>query len=75
VAPVTQGLPPNMPEEVRNVVTLKAVGDAKTEITVTEFDWPVGEMMEMSKMGMEQCLDKMAASFAEVVERAPRSLE
>jgi uncharacterized protein YndB with AHSA1/START domain len=64
VAPVAQGLPPNMPEEVRNVVTFKAVGDAKTEITVTEFDWPVGEMMEMSKMGMEQCLDKMAASFA-----------
>ena len=30
----------------------------------TEYDWPVGHMMEMSKMGMEQCLDKMAAIFA-----------
>ena len=63
VAPVTLGLPLDMPEEVRNVVTFKAVGDTKTEITVTEFDWQVGQMMEMSKMGMEQCLDKMAASF------------
>ena len=62
--PAQQGLPPEMPEEVRNLVTLKAVDDNKTEITVTEYDWPVGHMMEMSKMGMEQCLDKMAASFA-----------
>jgi hypothetical protein len=27
VDPVTLGLPPDMPEEVRNVVTFKAVGD------------------------------------------------
>jgi uncharacterized protein YndB with AHSA1/START domain len=63
--PVTMGLPPDMPQEVRNVVTFKAVGENKTEMTVTEYDWAVGQMMEMSKMGMEQCLDKMAASFAE----------
>jgi uncharacterized protein YndB with AHSA1/START domain len=62
VDPATQGLPPDMPEEVRNLVTFKAAGD-KTELTVTEFDWPVGQMMEMSKLGMEQCLDKMAATF------------
>jgi hypothetical protein len=53
-----------MPEEVRNRVTFRAVGNDMTEITVTEYDWPVGHMMEMSKMGMEQCLDKMAAIFA-----------
>jgi hypothetical protein len=53
-----------MPSEVRNLVTLKAAGDNKTAMTVTEFDWPEGELMEMSKMGMEQCLDKMATSLA-----------
>jgi len=53
-----------MPSEVRNIVTFKAADDNKTELTVTECDWPVGQMMEMSKMGMEQCLDKMAAIFA-----------
>lgn len=63
VDPAAQGLPPDMPAEVRNLVTFRAVGDNKTEITVTEYDWPVGQMMEMSRQGMEQCLDKMAASF------------
>lgn len=64
VDPAEQGLPPDMPEEVRNLVTFKTVSDNKTKITVTEYDWPVGHMMEMSKMGMEQCLDKMGAIFA-----------
>jgi uncharacterized protein YndB with AHSA1/START domain len=62
--PAKQGLPPEMPKEVRNEVTFKELGHGKTELTVTEYDWTVGQMMEMSKMGMEQCLDKMAASFA-----------
>jgi hypothetical protein len=52
-----------LPEEVRNLVTFKAVGGAKTEVSVTEYDWPVGHVMEMSKMGMQQCLNKMAAIF------------
>jgi hypothetical protein len=63
VAPATLGLPPDMPEEVRSRVTFKGVGANKTELTVTEYDWPVGQLMAMSKMGMEQYLDKMAASF------------
>ena len=64
VDPAQQGLPPEMPKEVRNEVTFKGVGKGKTEVTVTEYDWPVGHMMEMSQIGMEQCLDKMAAIFA-----------
>ncbi|NJO84895.1 MAG: SRPBCC domain-containing protein [Blastochloris sp.] len=60
IDPATLGLPPEMPQDVRTVVTFKSQGDNKTEIIVTEYDWPVGQMMEMSKMGMEQCLDKMA---------------
>ena len=38
VDPHQQGLPPDMPSEVRNLVTLKAAGDNKTAMTVTEFD-------------------------------------
>ena len=71
VEPIAMGLPPEMPPEVRNAVTFKAVGDNQTEVTVTEYDWPVGPMMEMSKMGMEQCLDKMAASVVETSARYP----
>ena len=61
VDPTTQGLPPDMPQDVRHLVTFRRVSDNQTEITVTEYDWTVGQMMEMSKMGQEQCLDKMAA--------------
>ncbi|MGQ0798135.1 MAG: SRPBCC domain-containing protein, partial [Methanobacteriota archaeon] len=39
------------------------LGDGNTEVTVTEYGWTVGQMMEMSKLGLEQCLDKMAAIF------------
>lgn len=62
--PVKMGMPSDFPQDLRNTVTFKAVGDHKTEITVTEYDWPVGQMMKMAKMGLEQCLDKMAAIFA-----------
>jgi uncharacterized protein YndB with AHSA1/START domain len=65
IAPATMGLPPAMPEEVRNLVTFKVVGGNKTELTITEYDWPVGQMMEMSRTGMKQCLDKMATSVVE----------
>lgn len=58
-----------MPQEVRSLVTFKDLGGGKTELTVTEYDWTVGQMMELSRMGMEQCLDKMAAIFAK--ERQP----
>jgi hypothetical protein len=63
--PAKLGLPPEMPQEVRNEVTFKDLGNGKTEVTVTEYDWTVGQMREMSKVGLEQCLDKMAAIFAE----------
>ena len=49
--PAALGLPPDMPSEVRNLVTFKAVAPDKTLLTVVEFDWPVGRMMELSKQG------------------------
>ena len=66
VDPVQMGLPANFPQDQRHVVTFKALGANKTELTVTEYGWTAGHMMEMSQMGMEQCLDKMAASFVSV---------
>ena len=64
MVPAKQGLPPEMPKEVRNKVTFKELAKNKTEVTVTEYDWKIGPMMEMSRKGLEQCLDKMAALFA-----------
>src|SRR5512147_2847499 len=56
--PAMQGLPPEMPKEVRNEVMFKELAWNKTEVTVTEYDWKVGPLMEMSRKGLEQCLDK-----------------
>jgi uncharacterized protein YndB with AHSA1/START domain len=64
IDPTSIGMPADFPQDLRNLVTFKDLGDGKTELTVTEYDWPVGQMIEMSKMGLEQCLDKMATSFA-----------
>ena len=60
VDPADQGLPPEMPKAVRNEVAFKPLGSDQMELTVTEYDWSAGQMMEMSEMGMNQCLDKMA---------------
>lgn len=62
--PVEMGLPPDMPREVRHVITFKTVG-GKTEMTVTEYGYKSDQMLELSKAGLEQCLNKMAAALAE----------
>ena len=62
--PAEQGLPPEMPKVAPNEVTFKELAKNKTEIPMTEYAWKVGPMMEMSRKGLEQCLDKMAAIFA-----------
>jgi uncharacterized protein YndB with AHSA1/START domain len=65
VDPVEIGLPPETREaqDVRNVVTFRADGD-QTEMTVTEYGYTSEQALAMSKAGLEQCLDKMAASLA-----------
>lgn len=65
VDPVSMGLPPSMPRDVRHEVTFGLVGENKTRMTVTEFGYTNEQMFDLSKAGLEQCLDKMAASFAE----------
>jgi len=63
VDPATLGLPPDLPQDVRSTVTFKPVGDNKTEMTVTEYGYTSDQIYEISKLGLEQCLDKMAAIF------------
>ena len=64
IDPVSVGLRADFPQDVRTVITFKAVG-AKTEMTITEYGFPDSHMFELAEMGMHQSLDKMAASFAE----------
>lgn len=58
--PVAMGMPLGIP----HVITFKATGDGGTEMTVTEHGYVTEQARDLSKTGMEQCLDKMAAIFA-----------
>jgi hypothetical protein len=64
VAPVEIGLPPDIPREVRHVITLRQVDSDKTEMTVTEYGYPNREIVELSRAGLIETLDKMAESLA-----------
>jgi uncharacterized protein YndB with AHSA1/START domain len=63
VDPSAMGLPPTMPRDVRHVITFKTIAPNKTEMTVTEFGYTSQEHYDLSKAGLEECLDKMAALF------------
>ena len=60
VSPAELGLPPAIPANVPHEVTLTAIDDSTTELTVHEFGYPSPEIAAVSKQGMEECLDKMA---------------
>ena len=63
--PSQLGLPPGIPFEVRHVITFKAEGANGTEMTVTEYGYTEAAVVEISKEGMNQVLDKMAALVAQ----------
>jgi uncharacterized protein YndB with AHSA1/START domain len=63
--PATMGMPPGVPHDVPHVVTLEPAGEGRTEVTVTEHGYATEQARDLSRAGMEQCLDKMAATFAE----------
>jgi len=58
------GMPPDFPIDQRHTVVFRAVDNGRTEVIVTEHDWPPGRMMELARLGLSQCLHKMAAIFA-----------
>lgn len=53
----------DIPKEMRHEVIFRELGKDKTEVRVIEYGWPVCPMMEMSRAGLEECLDEMAALF------------
>jgi uncharacterized protein YndB with AHSA1/START domain len=60
--PADLGLPPDIPHPVRHVVTMTEVAGG-TELTVTEFGYTTEQTYQISKAGLEQCLDKMAEAL------------
>ena len=61
--PAKIGMPPGVPQDVRHVITFKAVAHNRTEMTVTEYGYTLVQAHDISKAGLEQCLDKMAAAI------------
>jgi uncharacterized protein YndB with AHSA1/START domain len=59
--PGTLGLPEGIPIEVPHVITFRDLGKGRAEITVTESGYTSEQIVGISKAGMDQCLDKMAA--------------
>lgn len=63
--PAEIGLPAGIPRDVPHEITFNYLGNGKTEVTVKEFGYETEQVRELSRQGMEQCLDKMAAIFDE----------
>jgi len=59
-------MPDDFPMDVRSVITFQNMGKNKTKLSIKEFDWTIGQMFELSKMGREQSLDKMAKIFTNI---------
>jgi uncharacterized protein YndB with AHSA1/START domain len=62
--PADMGLPPGIPDGVLHVIIFKALDGNRTEMTVTEYGYTTDQAHDLSKAGLEQSLDKMAAGFA-----------
>jgi uncharacterized protein YndB with AHSA1/START domain len=63
IDPAQVGMPPDFPKEIRTVIVFKAKGDM-TELTITEYDWPVSQMYVYSYAGLQQSIDTLAESLA-----------
>lgn len=63
VNPADMGMPAGIPERVPHVVTLQEAGEA-TVMTVREFGYAPGPILDMSQAGQEQCIDQLVAVAA-----------
>lgn len=61
--PSDLGMPPGIPEEGRHVVTFRDLGGGRTEMVMVEHGYSLEQARDMSRAGLEECLDKMAAAL------------
>jgi uncharacterized protein YndB with AHSA1/START domain len=57
--PAEMQMPPGIPQEVPHVITFAELNDGKAEMSVTEYGYTTAQARDISKLGLEQCLDKM----------------
>ena len=63
IDPAQEGMPPGFPLETRTTVAFRTIRDM-TELTVTEYDWPVSQMMIYSFAGLHQMVDKLSEALS-----------
>lgn len=61
--PAHIGMEPGIPNGVRHVITFTRMEDNQTFMTVTEYGYTTQQARDLSKAGLEQCLDKMEAMY------------
>jgi len=64
IDPADIGLLPGIPAEVPHVLTFERTDDGGTKLTVIEYGYGTTQAIQLSRQGLEQCLDKLAATLA-----------
>ena len=64
--PAAIGMPAGIPKEVPHIIVFKGLGNGKTELSITEQGYTSAGVVEMSKAGMNQSLDKMAKAMQDL---------
>jgi len=62
IDPDSVGMPADFPRVIRQSVEFRPKGNM-TELVITEYDWPMSQMMVYSYAGMHQSMDKFAEAF------------
>jgi uncharacterized protein YndB with AHSA1/START domain len=60
VHPSDQGLPPGIPAEVPHVLIFEPTDEGGTRLTIIEYGYGSQDAINLSRQGLEQCLDKLA---------------
>lgn len=68
ITPAEAGIPPGVPDEGHHLVELASLPDGRTQLRMTEAGYTTEEARDLSRGGLEECLDKMA-TLVERVER------
>jgi uncharacterized protein YndB with AHSA1/START domain len=65
LVPADLGMGPGIPDDGEHLVTFDDLGDGDTEMIIVEHGYATEDARNLSQAGLEQCVDKMAAIFAD----------
>lgn len=63
IKPSDIGMPDGIPDDVPHIITFRDLGNGKAEMVVTEKGYTSDQVVDLSKQGLEQSLDKMEKIF------------